>query len=166
MWMTWILSNWRTVLLVTVIVSSLAYGTMMKLQRDLARAQRDKHAETIKALNAAAKTYADQSAKTAKETSDAFTKLVEQIKDKDVAIRNAKARFGSCNVARGLGPVGVLPTEYGAGQAGIPESTGGVQESERLAVSSEFVNGCATDAAFVQSVQEWRVKNDLPISKE
>lgn len=163
MWMTWILSNWRTVLLVTVIVSSLAYGTMMKLQRDLARAQRDKHAETIKALNAAAKTYADQSAKTAKETSDAFTKLVEQIKDKDTAIANAKRRFGTvprCPLGNGLLP------PANTGEAGIPESTGGVQESERLAVSSEFVNGCATDAAFVQSIHEWRVKNDLPISKE
>jgi len=153
---------WRELLIVSLSVAlslSILHGRAL-------RAERDAKTVVIDSMLREAKSFKDQSKQTAKETSDAFTLLVEQNKEKDIALTNAKKRFGSCNVARGVGPVGVLPTQYGAGQAGVPENTGEPSVEERLAVTSEFVDGCAEDSAFVRSVHEWRVGNTLPISAE
>jgi hypothetical protein len=114
----------------------------------------------IDSMRQIAEQYDERSTQIAKETSDAFNTLLVQIKDKDLALNNAKKRFG--NAACGIRANGLqLPTS--AGQADIPESIGGVSEPQYFPVSAEFVNGCATDAAFVGAVQSWRIANDLPV---
>lgn len=95
MWATMLLKHWKWIaigLLTLALGASTLHGRALKAERDEARM-------TIKTLTEAAKTYEDQSVITAKETSDAFTLLVEQIKTKNTALNAARTRFGTCNVA-------------------------------------------------------------------
>ena len=154
-----LLNNWKLIVIVSLtcaLGASTLYGRVLKAELG------EKTAE-IDYMRRVATEYSERSEQTAKETSDAFTTLVEQIKDKDTALKNARARFGSCNVAGGITAVGMLRAKDGVGQAYIPSSPSEPSVEQRLAVTSEFVNGCAADAAFVGSVQQWRVANQLPV---
>ena len=120
----------------------------------------------IESMHREAQAYESKSKEIADETSNAFTTLVESIKSKDTALKNARAKFGSCNVAGGITAVGLLRAKDGVGEAYVPSSTSESHLSESVAVSPDFINACAADAAFVGAVQQWRVANELPISQE
>ena len=157
MWLTMIARNWQLALLALMTCAftlSIAHGRYLKSELDAKIAE-------ISAMRIVAQSYADQSEITAKETSSAFTTLVEQIKDKNTALKNTKARFGAYS---SLCPRSVrLPTEYDTRQTSVPESPSGVQESERVVIDTATLNTCATDSAFVSAVHEWRIKNHLPV---
>jgi hypothetical protein len=159
----WPISPLNQALLIATALLTLALGASILHGRALKAELGEKTAE-IDYMRRVATEYSERSEQTAKETSDAFTTLTGQIKEKDLALLNAKKRFGSCNVAGGITRFdGLLTYKDGVGEAYIPESTGRVSVEQRLAVTSEFVNGCAADAAFVGSVQQWRVANQLPV---
>lgn len=161
----WPLTPLNQALSIAILLLSLALGASMLHGRAL-KAERDEARMTIKTLTEAAKTYEDQSVITAKETSDAFTLLVEQIKTKNTALNAARTRFGTCNVAGGITAVRLPNMPASASEAGLPESAGGVQEPELIPVDRAFIEGCASDSAFVGAVHTWRIANQLPISKE
>ncbi len=157
----WPLTPLNQALSIAILLLSLALGASMLHGRAL-KAERDAKTVEIDSMRNAAKTYQDQSVITAKETSDAFTKLVQQIQTKDTAINAARARFGTCNVAGGITAVRV-PTEHDHGEARLPESTGGLPTEERVAIDREHINDYAACIGFVKAVHTWRVKNDLPV---
>lgn len=161
MWLTLMMRNWQLVV-IGLLICALGAST---LHSRALKAERDEKIAVIDSMRREAETYRATSQRVAKETSDGFSKLVEQIRTKDTALNAARARFGSCNVARGITAHGML-MPAGAGQADVPESTGGTQEPERISVDAAFINDCAADAAFVGAVQQWRVGNQLPISEE
>ena len=161
-WLTMALSNWKLIatgLSICALALSILHGRALKAELG------EKTAE-IDYMRRVATEYSERSEQTAKETSDAFTTLVESIKSKDTALNAARAKFGSCNVAGGITAVGMLRAKDGVGEAYVPESTGRVSQPEYIPVSAEFVNGCASDSAYVVAVGEWRVKNELPIEGE
>ena len=159
MWLTTALNNWKWIVIASLgiaLLTSIGYGKMVA-------AERDAKTQEIESMRLVAQNYEDRSTQTAKETSDAFTTLVESIKSKDTAIDAARAKFGSCNVAGGI-TVNRLPNvSPGISKADVPESTGRVSQPEHIPVSAEFVNGCASDSAFVGAIHEWRIANDLEV---
>lgn len=159
MWLTMIFRNWQVVvigLLGFALTLSTLYGRVLK-------AELGEKTAAIEYMKREAQNYHIRSDQIAKETSDGYQALVEQIKDKNLAISNAKKRFG--NAACGIRANGLL-VPASAGQADVPKGTGEPSVEERLAVTTEFVNGCAEDSAFVKATHEWRIGNQLPISKE
>lgn len=135
---------------------SMLHGRWLKLEVAELEAE-------IQTTTNAAKQYADQSKITAKETSNAFTILVNQIKDKNLALQNAKARFGTYS-SLCTGTVR-LPTKYDSSETRIPERTVRDEEHERVVVDRTFIDGAASCAAFVKLTKQWVVENKLPISK-
>jgi hypothetical protein len=155
------LSNWKLIatgLSICALALSILHGRALK-------AEVAEKTAVIESMKLVAQNYQDRSEQTAKETSDAFTTLVEQIKDKDTALKNARARFGSCNVAGGITAVGMLRAKDGVGEAYRTPSPDGAIE-ERVAVTNEFINDCAIDAGRLDAWRSWAVKNDLPVSKD
>ena len=162
MWLTMILRNWQLALIALLsfaLIASHIHGRWLKIE------VAEKTAE-IEYMHREAQAYERKSKEIADETSNAFTTLVEQIKGQGTALKNARAKFGSCNAAGGITAVGMLRAKDGVGEAYVSESTGGISEPERIPVSPDFINACAADAAFVGSVQQWRVANDLPVSQQ
>ena len=163
MWLTMILRNWQLALIALLsfaLIASPLYGRVLK-------AELGEKTAVIDYMRRVATEYSERSEQTAKETSDAFTTLVEQIKGQDTALKNARAKFGSCNVAGGITRFdGLLTYKDGVGEAYVPSSPSQPHLSESVAVSPDFINACAADAAFVGAVQQWRIANALPISKE
>jgi hypothetical protein len=156
MWV--ILQNWKTFLLAGL-AACLALSLIL-----LNRAWTEVAVKTaeITSMRNAAIQYRDKSNQTAQEVSDGYQALVEQIKEKDIALINARKRFG--NAACGLTPHR-LPTQHGSGQTDSTPSVDAT-EPERVAVGREFIDACATDAARLIAWRSWAVKNELPISKE
>ena len=152
------LSNWRLILWAGLIASLL---TLLVLLNRAWSEVAEKTAE-IASMKAAAQAYQEKSETTSKEIGDAFTLLVEQIKSKDTALNNARARFGSCNAAGGVRAVGVRSLPVDLGQADSTPSPDGAAE-ERVAVDRTFINDCAEDAARVNAWRSWAVANDLLI---
>ena len=109
-----------------------------------------------------AETFAERSDQIAKETNSAFTQLVDQIKDKELALKNAKARFGACNAAGGITAVRLPNVPGSVGQADSASGPYDTRE-ERVAVSAEFINDCAIDAALVGLWQKWATLNGLVV---
>jgi hypothetical protein len=161
----WPISPLNQALLIATALLTLALGASILHGRVLKAELGEKTAE-IDYMRRVATEYSERSEQTARETSDAFTTLVEQIKGQDTALKNARAKFGSCNVAGGITAHGMLRAKDGVGEASLPSSPSESHLSESVAVSPDFINACAADAAFVGAVQQWRVANDLPVSKD
>ena len=162
MWATMLLKHWKWIaigLLTFALALSTLHGRAMK-------AERDEKIAVIDFMKREAEAFHTQSEINAKETSDAFTTLTDQIKGKDLALLNAKKRFGSCNVAGGITAVRLPNVPTGTSEASIPESPGGVPTEERVAIDREHIDDYATCIGFVKAVKEWRVANQLPISEE
>lgn len=161
----WPLTPLNQAWLIAIALLTLALGASTLLGRAW-KAERDEAITKIDFMAREATAFNERSETTAKETSDAFTLLVEQIKDKNTALNAARTRFGTCNVAGGITAVRLPNMPASASEAGLPESAGGVPEPELIPVDRAFIDGCASDSAFVKATHEWRVANDLPISKE
>jgi hypothetical protein len=157
---TWILDHWRIVLVGMVILLVTALYTRLQT----VTAQRDIAEGKIAEMRSIAQTYDTRSKEIADETGSAFTLLVEQIKDKDIALNAARARFGSFDASRGA-PTIRLPAQHGSGQADSTGEPDGATE-ERVAVPTEFINDCALDAGRLDAWRSWAVKNELPVSKD
>jgi hypothetical protein len=156
MWITWILRNWQLAVIASLLVAlmlSMSLGRMWK-------AERDEKIAVIDSMRREAQSYKERSETIAKETADGFTLLVEQIKDKDTAIKNARTRFQTCNAAHGVRADWLQPLPTGSGEA---DSPAGTDESppERLVVDRTFIDACAIDVAQILSWQDWARKNDL-----
>ena len=159
MWLKMIARNWQAAVIALLglgLALSLSHGRYLSANLDAKIAE-------IDFMKREAESYRAQSEIAAKEINDAFTTLTDQIKGKDLALLNAKKRFGSCNVAGGITAVRVPNLSADAGEARLPESPSGVPEPELIPVDRAFIDGCAGDSAFVRAVQGWRVKNDLPV---
>jgi hypothetical protein len=126
-------------------------------------AKLDAKTQVIESMKLVAQNYQYRSEQTAKETSDAFTTLVEQIKGQDTALNAARAKFGSCNVAGGITAHRLPNVSSSAGQADVPEGAGGLPQPELIPVDRAFIDGCAGDSAFVRATHEWRIANGLPV---
>ena len=150
--------------LIVIALLTLALGASTLLGRAW-KAERDEAITKIDFMAREATAFNERSETTAKETSDAFTLLVEQIKDKNTALNAARARFGSCNVAGGITAVRVPDVPAGTGEADRPETTHAT-EPELVAVDRPFIDHCALDAGHLQLWQQWAMSNQLPISKE
>lgn len=146
-----------------IVIASLTFalGASMLYGRAL-KAELGEKTAVIEYMQREAETFAERSDQIAKETNSAFTQLVEQIKDKNLAISNAKKRFG--NAACGIRANGLLVPASAGETHGAGEPDGPL--AERLAVSREFINDCALDAGRLDAWRSWAVKNELPISKE
>lgn len=154
------LSDIRNVAIVALLVFSLTLVIGLKIER----AERKAAEAQLETLKAEAQAYDKRSKDIADETSNGYQALVEQIKDKDIALNAARARFGSCHASRGA-PALRLPAQHGSGEADSATSVDGAVE-ESVAVSNEFINDCALDAGRLDAWRSWAVKNDLPVSKD
>lgn len=166
MWLKLLVSNWKTVLIGTVIASLVAYGAVMNLRLQVAQAELGEKTAVIVSIRQEAQTYRESSQRIAKEISDAHAELL--VKTEANAYANAKKRFGT--VARcpasSLGTVGVLPTSHDSqGQAGSSAGADALPAEEPLAVGRTFIDACALDAGVVAEWQRWAVANDLPVEQ-
>ena len=158
MWLTMLFNNWK----LTVIASlGLALGASILHGRVL-KAELGEKTAVIEYMQREAETFAERSDQIAKETNSAFTQLVDQIKDKELALKNAKARFGACNAAGGITAVRLPNVPGSVGQADSASGPYDTRE-ERVAVSAEFINDCAIDAALVGLWQKWATLNGLVV---
>ena len=157
----WPLTPLNQALSIAILLLSLALGASMLHGRAL-KAERDAKIAVIGSMKREAEAFHTQSEINAKETSDAFTTLTDQIKGKDLALLNAKKRFGSCNVAGGITAVRVPDVPTGAGEADRTETTHAT-EPELVAVDRPFIDHCALDAGHLQLWQQWAIANDLPV---
>lgn len=157
-WLTLALKHWKWIVIGFLICAN---GLLMLHGRAL-KAERDEKIAEISAMRIVAQSYADQSKTIAKESSDAFTLLVGQIKDKNTALNAARAKFGTCNVAGGITAVRLPDVPAGAGEADRTETTHAT-EPELVAVDRPFIDHCALDAGHLQLWQQWAIANDLPV---
>lgn len=166
MWLTWILSNWKTVLIGTVIASLVAYGAVMNLRLQVAQAELGEKTAVIESMQNAAALYQRQSEQVAKEISDAHREHV--LAAERNAFENAKRKFRT--VARcpavGIGTHGVLPTQHGDGQASGAGGTVDATAEEQVAVGRSFVEACATDSSTILLWQRWATLNELKVSEQ
>lgn len=160
----WPLTPLNQALSIAILLLSLALGASMLHGRAL-KAERDEKIAVIDFMKREAESYRAQSEIAATEINDAFTTLTDQIKGKDLALLNAKKRFGSCNVAGGITAVRVPDVPASAGEADRTETTHAT-EPELVAVDRPFIDACALDAGRLQLWQQWAMSNQLPISKE
>jgi len=163
---TLLITNWRTVLLATVIASSVAYGAVMTLRLKAVTAERDEKIAVIESMRSAAQTYQENSQRIAKEIKDAHAELLVAVENQ--AYENARKKFGT--VARcpavSIGTRGLLPnSSNGDGQAGSAGSADAATE-ESVAVDRPFIDACGYDAGTVTMWQDWAKRNALPITKE
>ena len=158
MWLTLALKHWYLIVIGCLIC---ALGAMTLHSRVL-KAERDAKIAEIDFMKREAESYRAQSEINAKEINDAFTTLTDQIKGKDLALLNAKKRFGSCNVAGDITAVRLPDVPAGAGEADRTETTHAT-EPELVAVDRPFIDHCALDAGHLQLWQQWAIANDLPV---
>ena len=158
MWATMLLKHWKWIAIGLLIC---ALGVMTLHSRAL-KAERDEKIAVIGSMKREAESYRAQSEIAATEINDAFTTLTDQIKGKDLALLNAKKRFGSCNVAGGITAVRVPDVPASAGEADRTETTHAT-EPELVAVDRPFIDHCALDAGHIQLWQQWAIANDLPV---
>ena len=158
MWLTMIFRNWQ---LVVIGLLSLAL-TLSHIHGRVLKAELGEKTAVIEYMQREAETFAERSDQIAKETNSAFTQLVDQIKDKELALKNAKARFGACNAAGGITAVRLPNVPGSVGQADSASGPYDTRE-ERVAVSAEFINDCAIDAALVGLWQKWATLNGLVV---
>ena len=146
-----------------IVIASLTFalGASMLYGRAL-KAELGEKTAVIEYMQREAETFAERSDQIAKETNSAFTQLVDQIKDKELALKNAKARFGACNAAGGITAVRLPNVPGSVGQADSASGPYDTRE-ERVAVSAEFINDCAIDAALVGLWQKWATLNGLVV---
>lgn len=127
------------------------------------KAERDAKIAEIQAIKTAAEQYKTESERIAKEISNGHQALLDTLKAKDLAIKNARARFGSCTVVRGVGTVGVLPSDTGVSEAGGAERTDESHQQESLAVGRDFIDACAEDAGVTELWKQWAIANGLEV---
>ena len=158
MWLKMIARNWQAAVIALLglgLALSLSHGRYLSAKLDAKTAE-------IEYMQREAETFAERSDQIAKETNSAFTQLVDQIKDKELALKNAKARFGACNAAGGITAVRLPNVPGSVGQADSASGPYDTRE-ERVAVSAEFINDCAIDAALVGLWQKWATLNGLVV---
>lgn len=158
MWLTLALKHWYLI----VIGCLLCALSLMTLHSRALKAERDEKIAVIDFMKREAESYRAQSEIAAEEINDAFTTLTDQIKGQDLALLNAKKRFGSCNVAGGITAVRLPDVPAGTGEADRPETTHAT-EPELVAVDRPFIDHCALDAGRLQLWQQWAIANDLPV---
>ena len=158
MWLTMLFNNWKLIVIASL---GLALGASILHGRVL-KAELGEKTAVIEYMQREAETFAERSDQIAKETNSAFTQLVDQIKDKELALKNAKARFGACNAAGGITAVRLPNVPGSVGQADSASGPYDTRE-ERVAVSAEFINDCAIDAALVGLWQKWATLNGLVV---
>ena len=156
MWLTLALRHWYWIV-IGCLTFALALST---LHGRVLKAELGEKTAVIEYMQREAETFAERSDQIAKETNSAFTQLVDQIKDKELALKNAKARFGACNAAGGITAVRLPNVPGSVGQADSASGPYDTRE-ERVAVSAEFINDCAIDAALVGLWQKWATLNGL-----
>lgn len=139
-------------LLLVALMLSMSLGQMWK-------AQRDERTAVIESMQREAQAYQEKSETIAKETADGFTMLVEQIKTKDTAIKNARSRFASCNTAHGVRADWMQPMPSDTGETDRSARTDAT--GEKLVVDRVFIDACGIDAGTVGLWQEWARKNGL-----
>ncbi len=158
MWLTMIARNWQAAVIALLglgLALSLSHGRYLSAKLDAKTA-------VIDSMKREAESYRARSEIAATEINDAFTTLTDQIKGKDLALLNAKKRFGSCNVAGGITAVRLPDVPTGAGEADRTETTHAT-EPELVAVDRPFIDHCALDAGHLQLWQQWAIANDLPV---
>ena len=158
MWLTLALRHWKW-----IAIGSLAFALLLTASHGrYLSAKLDAKIAVIDFMKREAESYRAQSEIAAKEINDAFTTLTDQIKGQDLALLNAKKRFGSCNVAGGITAVRLPDVPAGTGEADRTETTHAT-EPELVAVDRPFIDHCALDAGHLQLWQQWAIANDLPV---
>ena len=160
----WPLTPLNQAWLIAIALLTLALGASTLLGRAW-KAERDEKIAVIDFMKREAESYRAQSEIATKEINDDHYALVEQIREKNLALENAKKRFGACNAAGGITAVRVPDVPAGAGEADRTETTHAT-EPELVAVDRPFIDACALDAGRLQLWQQWAMSNQLPISKE
>ena len=158
MWLTMLFNNWKLIVIASL---GLALGASILHGRVL-KAELGEKTAVIEYMKREADSYHIRSDQIAKETNSAFTQLVDQIKDKELALKNAKARFGACNAAGGITAVRLPNVPGSVGQADSASGPYDTRE-ERVAVSDAFINDCALDAGQLEAWQKWATLNGLVV---
>lgn len=147
--MTFILANWRVLLLAVLVASSAMFFKFWRNEVADFTAYRIEVAALGKAAEAEKKRIEAEHAKTTKEIKDAIPKKL------------AAARSGA--VAAYLAR---MPAQPGGGSVSCPAvSAGGTDAAgeERMVASTGFVQDCAHDAAMIGSWQDWARGVGFPV---
>jgi hypothetical protein len=157
MWISMLLNQWRWILIGSLIFAlalSTLYGRAL-------RAEVAEKTAVIESMKNAEIEYSKRSEASAKEISDAYQSVLEHNQRQGIALKNARAKFGSCNVAGGI-TGSWLRAKDGVGEAYSAGDSDGAAE-ERVAVDRLFIDDCAADAARINAWRGWAVKNELPV---
>jgi hypothetical protein len=157
MWMTWILQNWKLILLGLVI----ALVGFLSLRLQTVTAQRDAKIAEIDFMAKEAETFRSNSERIARQTNDEIPKLVEQARK--TAYANYLKKFGN-NAACGItGRLSDLPT--GLSEADSAERTNASTANDVLDPVRELAEQCGETTVMVTEFQRWVRLNDLPVKQ-
>ncbi len=147
--MTWLLMNWKLVLLGTALAAVLGLSTRLTY----VTAERDALSAELRSISEISKAQKEQSEFNAKVINDAIPLMVSEAQKN--AIINFKAKFGStaCYLGSGIAPSGLLHSYNSNDQANGAEVSHGAGE--------QFVADCASDARRLQGWQEWAIAEKL-----
>ena len=154
--LTWILDNWRLVLIATAIacVGMLyGWGSHYKSRADSLDAK-------IVEMQRIADEFQQESDRIARATNEQIPKLVEQAK-KDAYAR-FKAKYGLGNAACGIRFVG-LPTQHDSSETDSAERTDEANSDSVLDPVRELAEQCSETTVIAKQFQEWAIANDLPV---
>ena len=145
---TWILDNWRLILLamvIALIVTLYGWGSYHQNRADNLEWK-------IAEIQRIADEYRKESTQIAKEINDGIPVLVEQAQK--TAYANYLKKFGN-NAACGVRAISVFP-DNGVSETVSPERTDEPSQSE-------FVAACAIDAGITEKWREWAIANKLEV---
>jgi hypothetical protein len=157
MWLT-IFTNYRSILaglMLAFVAILITRVQVVTAQRDLAIQNLDTYKIQATILRDQAKEQSDKSLEDAKRDYAIQTK-----KAADNAWANAKVRFGA---ACTLGSIRLptLPSSNGGGEARIPEGTVPTPVEESVVVGRDFIEACAADVVWINTVKAWCHNNAL-----
>lgn len=158
-----LIRNWRTVLFAMVTASLLAYGHLMKWERDVARERLATLQGKVDQAKKVSDDYRIQSERNLEVLRDAIPKSVEQAR-KD-AVSEFKKRYPQ-PAGCAYGPALRLPALPGSPAATDPAgSTEGTNAADEkwLAVPPRFVSDCAEDSRLLEFWQQWATANKLEV---
>jgi hypothetical protein len=170
MWLTLIAKNWRLVLFGTAIALSLAYGQMMKFQRDAAREdlhqlQQDVQRERVENQLAIDVVRAD-STRTLEVINRDHATILEQTKKG--AIAAYKARYPSISFGdMRCGDAALrLPSNFteNPSETGVTGSAENANEGEPIGfLTADFLERASEAAVMIKECQLFIVGNKFPI---
>ncbi len=159
-----LMREWKLTLLAMATALFLAQSMRLQVvtaQRELAIQDLQNYKQAAEAAATTAKAQSDHALKETKREYEIQKAAVEK-----AAWANAKARFGSCNVAGGIRLDGLLTRDQirdgETGSAGTADATA----EESVAVGRSFIEACATDSSTILLWQRWATLNELKVSEQ